>query len=210
MSASADRFAVIDENFAANLRERREAHGLSQDELAQRMTDRGFGFSQATIWKIEQGKRPVKLSEVVALADAIGMLGWTTLALQPHASRHHGQLQDSHRRAGDAYNAVKAAAHDYLRAQIEVAVSVHEARAAGISVRELWTAWLDMPAERAAIEARVEFEQEDVARDQLEAAVEQVLQALRAGGFEAIIDPDSIEGPEATPITEGPAPASNA
>jgi hypothetical protein len=35
-------------------------------------TDRGFGFGQATIWKIESGQRPVKASELVALADCLG------------------------------------------------------------------------------------------------------------------------------------------
>ena len=73
-----DRYVDIDQNIAANLRTYREAGNLSQEELAQRMADRGFGFSQATIWKIESGQRPVKASELVALADSLEVMLVTT------------------------------------------------------------------------------------------------------------------------------------
>jgi transcriptional regulator with XRE-family HTH domain len=73
-------FADIDQNIAANLRTHREADGISQDGLAQQMADRGFGFSQATIWKIESGQRPVKASELVALADALEVRAWDLTA----------------------------------------------------------------------------------------------------------------------------------
>ncbi len=72
MAARDDRYTDIDQSIAANLRTYREAGNISQDELAQRMADRGFGFSQATIWKIESGQRPVRASELVALADSLG------------------------------------------------------------------------------------------------------------------------------------------
>ena len=57
-------FPNIDHHVATNVRAFRERNSLSQEELAQRMSERGFGFSQATIWKIESGQRPVKISEV--------------------------------------------------------------------------------------------------------------------------------------------------
>ena len=78
MGARDDRYTDIDQNIAANLRTYREADNISQDELAQRMADRGFGFSQATIWKIESGQRPVRASELVALADSLGIMTATS------------------------------------------------------------------------------------------------------------------------------------
>ena len=81
MAARDDRYTDIDQNIAANLRTYREAGNISQDELAQRMADRGFGFSQATIWKIESGQRPVRASELVALADSLGVMTATTIEL---------------------------------------------------------------------------------------------------------------------------------
>jgi transcriptional regulator with XRE-family HTH domain len=186
-------FSRVDRNVATNLREWREAQGLSQGELAQRMSERGFGFSQATIWKIEQGKRPVKVSEAVALAEAVGLRSWNSLTADPATTRHDARVQAAHFRAGQAYQALKAAAAAYLQAQYEVAVTAHEARESGVNVAELWTNWLGVPGERAVIESRIEDAQEDAVRDQLGAAVEQVMQALRDRGFEAIIDLDEVK-----------------
>jgi transcriptional regulator with XRE-family HTH domain len=63
----------VDCTVAANVRHHRVARGLSQASVARAMAERGFGFSPATVWKIEAGQRPVKLAEVVALADALGL-----------------------------------------------------------------------------------------------------------------------------------------
>lgn len=191
-SGPAGEFADVDANVAANLRLWREAQRLSQDELAQRMTEHGFGFSQATIWKIEQGKRPVKLAEAVALADALGLQMWNDLTADPTGVAHAAQMQTAHYRAGKAYHALKAAASAYLQAQIEVAGCAYELRAAGAKVADLWISYLDLPAERAVIEARIEHERQDQIGIQLSDAVEQVMQALRDGGIDPVIDIDAI------------------
>ena len=57
-----------DEYFASNLRRTREAMGLTQSDMAERMRDRGFPFHQATIYKIEKGDRKVSIGEAMAIA----------------------------------------------------------------------------------------------------------------------------------------------
>jgi transcriptional regulator with XRE-family HTH domain len=193
MSESPKPFASIDKNFAANLREYRESRGMSQEELAQRMTERGFGFSQATIWKIEQGKRPVKISEAAALADAIDLLSWSELTLTPEASRHHARLQRANREAYDTYVQTKAAAAAYIDAQMELAVAARHAHDAGLDVSTFWISWLETPPERAVIEARIEGDQHDDVHGRIDEAVDQVLQVLRDWGFEAILHPEDVE-----------------
>ena len=49
----------------------RELHGWSQTELAERMQDRGHRWHQATVYKVEDGRRPTRLAEAVALADVL-------------------------------------------------------------------------------------------------------------------------------------------
>lgn len=44
---------------------------MSQQDLAHRMRAQGFKWSQATVWATEKGERPVRLSEVVALAEIL-------------------------------------------------------------------------------------------------------------------------------------------
>lgn len=189
----ADGYAEIDQNFATNVRERREEAQLSQEALAQRMIDRGFGFSQATIWKIEQGKRPVKISEAAALADALGLFGLSSLAVAPSTARHQARLNRSNRRAFNAYEEVKRAATAYLEAQVAVAFDAFEAREAGLAIDERWTSWLTIPAEQAAIEARIAYDQEDTLRERFDDTVSAIMTSLRAKGFDPVIDLDTIE-----------------
>lgn len=181
----------IDRNVAANLRQFRERGGVSQDELAQRMSERGFGFTQATIWKIERGQRPVKISEAVALGESLGMISWTHLTEEPALTRHLADLQDANRRAHEAYNETKAAAARYLEAQVNVVLAVREAQDVGLDT-ERWNGWVNIPAERAVIEARVEWNREDEILDQREKKVEAVLATLRQQGY-PLVQPEDVE-----------------
>ena len=197
--------AEVEQNFATNVREYREQLGQSQVDLAQRMVERGSGFTQATVWKIEQGKRAVRIAEAVALMDALGLPSWMNLTRSPHAFRRDAQLQAAHRYAGVAYAAIKDATAEFLRAQAEVAVAAHEAREAGVAVNELWTFWLGQLAERAVIEARIEYGRADAIQQDLHDTVDTIMTALRAGGYEPVINLDDIEttGPETTSAARG-------
>jgi transcriptional regulator with XRE-family HTH domain len=193
MTARDDRYQDIDQNIAANLRTYREAGNISQDELAQRMADRGFGFSQATIWKIERGQRPVRASELVALADSLEVMTATSLTHKPDAARHQVQLDQTNRKAHHAYQALKKAAADYLDTQVELVVAAREAQDAGLTVTELHTSWLDTPPEEAVIEARVEADQEAIRSEQVNDAVNKILDALRSNGYEPTLRIEDVE-----------------
>ncbi|KQV20923.1 MULTISPECIES: helix-turn-helix domain-containing protein [unclassified Kitasatospora] len=56
---------------AHNLKILRTAAQLSQQDVAERMTRLGFKFHQTQIAKIENGSRPVRFDEVVALAKTL-------------------------------------------------------------------------------------------------------------------------------------------
>lgn len=63
----------LNRRFGPAVRARRVALGLSQDELAERVSVRGLFLSQAGIGKLERGERKVTLGEAFALADALGI-----------------------------------------------------------------------------------------------------------------------------------------
>ena len=193
MAAREDRLTNIDQNIAANLRLHREAGNVSQEELAQRMSDRGFGFTQATVWKVESGQRPVRASELVALADSLQVISAMSLTSEPGAARHHVQLQQANRNAYDAYGALKESAAAYLQTQIELAFAAREAHDEGLAVSEIHTSWLSIPAEQAAIEARIEADQEEAQARQVDDAVGKVLDALRTVGYEPAVRIEDIE-----------------
>jgi transcriptional regulator with XRE-family HTH domain len=209
MAAREDRLTSIDQNIAANLRLHREAGNVSQEELAQRMSDRGFGFTQATIWKIESGQRPVRASELVALADSLQVMSALSLTSEPGAARHHVRLQQANRNAYDAYGALKEAAAAYLQTQIELAFAAREAHDGGLAVTEMHTSWLGIPAEQAAIEARIEADQEEAQARQVDDAVGKVLDALRTVGYEPALRIEDIqyEGGGPLPVSTPAQPA---
>jgi transcriptional regulator with XRE-family HTH domain len=178
-----DRYKDIDANIAANVRAYREAAGISQEELAQRMADRGFPFTQATVWKVENGQRPVRASELTALADVFGRLLLTDLTGHPGATVHTIRLERASRRASDAYYTLKQAAADYLESQVQLVYAARMAHDAGMGI-QLYTSWLTSPPEEAVLEARVEAAHEATRTEQLNDEVEKILDALRANGYQ--------------------------
>jgi transcriptional regulator with XRE-family HTH domain len=203
MAARDDRFTDIDQNIAASVRAYREAARVSQEELAQRMSDRGFGFSQATVWKIERGQRPVKASELLALADSLGALSPLDLTSEPGVAGHAAQLQQAHRNAYEAHEVLKKAAAAYIEAQFDLVYAARAAHDDGLTVTDLHTSWLRVSPEEAVIQARVEIYQEDAQAEHVSDEVGKVLGALRGAGYEPIlrIEDLKIEGREATTPT---------
>jgi transcriptional regulator with XRE-family HTH domain len=194
MAGNADRFTRIDQNIAANVRIYREAGNLSQEELAQRMTERGFGFSQATIWKIERGQRPVKASELAALAESLGGLRLPPMSLtvEPGTAKHRARMQQANQFARGAYDALKAAAAAYIGAQLELVFAAREAHDDGLTVTELDTSWLSTPPEEAVIQARIETDQEEAQAEQVSDQLDKVLAALRTAGYEPVLRIEDI------------------
>jgi transcriptional regulator with XRE-family HTH domain len=58
--------AITDEQIGANVAILRK--GKSQKDIAAAMKERGYKWSQATVWSIEKGERPLRLTEALDLA----------------------------------------------------------------------------------------------------------------------------------------------
>lgn len=63
--------ATSDLVFGSRLKPVRENNKWTQEQLALEMRDRGFDFTQATIYKIETGKRKVTIAEALALSELL-------------------------------------------------------------------------------------------------------------------------------------------
>lgn len=60
--------ATADERIGGNLRGFREGAGMSQDELARRMTEAGHPWQQSTVARAEAGTQPLRGRELETLA----------------------------------------------------------------------------------------------------------------------------------------------
>lgn len=54
-----------------NLKRYRDNSGLTQTELAERLSELGFAFQQPTILKVEHGKRGLRMDEALAVAEIL-------------------------------------------------------------------------------------------------------------------------------------------
>ena len=61
------------ETLGANVRYLREHASISQAELARRMAERGWSWHQATVYRVETGKQPVRFDEALDLSDLLGV-----------------------------------------------------------------------------------------------------------------------------------------
>lgn len=55
------------------VRERRNALTLTQEQLRQRLLQHGIDLSKTAMSRLEQGERPIRLNEVTALAQVLGI-----------------------------------------------------------------------------------------------------------------------------------------
>jgi len=63
---------TADKRIASNMRLLREQRDMSQSALAEAMSERGVQWHQQTVYKIENGTRPLRASELVCLAAILG------------------------------------------------------------------------------------------------------------------------------------------
>lgn len=73
MKGDGDANAWVDALIGANIQRYRTASGLSQAELAERLSERGEQVHQQTVQKIEKGTRPLRFSEGLRIAEILGV-----------------------------------------------------------------------------------------------------------------------------------------
>jgi transcriptional regulator with XRE-family HTH domain len=80
--------------FGRQARDRRKALGVSQEAIAQQLRAEGMPLTQTQISRIEEGKRPVRLDEAVALSRALGLDPADTLSAASGASARSADLAE--------------------------------------------------------------------------------------------------------------------
>jgi chromosome segregation ATPase len=70
----------------------------SQHSLAEAMRELGWPWSQATVWSVEKGERPLKLREAVVLASILGTTVETLVGADPDLVLISNKLTQVHQR----------------------------------------------------------------------------------------------------------------
>ncbi len=66
-------FEAFETVIGAKIKQLREERHWSQSQLAERLGELGFDLHQTTIAKMESGRRPLRVSEAVAVAQVFGL-----------------------------------------------------------------------------------------------------------------------------------------
>jgi transcriptional regulator with XRE-family HTH domain len=109
----------IDERIGQNLAITRG--DMSQKDLADRMRARGFKWSQATVWAIERGERPLRLAEAEEVAHLLSRPLEVLLAQDGEATVHAAT-----RAVNEKYDAIFKAFEAYDDARGELAMSLDQ------------------------------------------------------------------------------------
>ncbi len=102
---------------------------MTQQAVAAEMKRRGWKWSQATVWSIEAGERPLRLAEAEELADILKVAYSRFLATETEA-----HLWSMARRCSDANQEVIEAVRKFLTAREYLGASLDLARQASESV----------------------------------------------------------------------------
>jgi transcriptional regulator with XRE-family HTH domain len=113
---------ISDEQIGRNLAKFREERGKSQKDLADAMKSAGWKWSQATVWAVEKGDRPLRLAEA---EDVASILEMPSIYLTYADKASTAELSASRMHA--AYKALKEAFDRYEDAQMLLAITADEA-----------------------------------------------------------------------------------
>jgi CRISPR/Cas system-associated exonuclease Cas4 (RecB family) len=133
----------------------------TQQAVADEMRMRGWRWSQATVWSVEKGERPLRLAEAEDLAEVLGTVSVHSFLTEPVGAH----IQQGVRRVTNAYRAIVESIWECLDAQDALRVRLtrahedgHELSDVELVQRDLWARASDVP-EKAVAEARSEYEQ---------------------------------------------------
>jgi len=116
----------------------------TQQDIADAMRSLGYKWSQATVWAVEKGERPMRLTEAI---DVAGILGVDVSDMV--STRAEGMFRVALRKMMDAYENLGKVVSDYEDAQLLLAMT---ADAASISENQAVETrdWLNLTAARVA------------------------------------------------------------
>ena len=118
MDGYSPRVSETDQRIGQNLARLRGS--LSQKDLADLMRERGWKWSQATVWSVERGDRPLRLAEAEDLARILRQATGSVFA----RGEWEGRFEDAWTVANSTHNVLEVAVEQYTDAQMELASAV--------------------------------------------------------------------------------------
>lgn len=108
----------MDTYFAQNMTRLREAAGLSQAEMVQKLREKGWkNVHPTTISRIEKGERPVRLSEAARIAQVLGQ-DLQLMMITPNRAGAEEEVDKAVERVVKRYNQIVEGAYWLLLSRV--------------------------------------------------------------------------------------------
>jgi transcriptional regulator with XRE-family HTH domain len=183
----------VNKAIGANVAALRSERGWSQGELAEHWGNAlGHRIDPTTVTRLERGRRPTPVHELIALAGTLGARWWPDLVLEPRVLRAAEEIKACDAMATEAYGQIRDATVEYLKAQYLLAHAIARGEDVGVLDAEAHRITLTWPPEEAVLRGRILWQRRDDAADQGEAdykRIDEVIAILRDKGLVEDLDP---------------------
>ncbi len=140
--------ATSDDQIGRNVAECRDRIGMSQKDVAERMRELGWKWSQATVWSVEKGERPLRLAEADDLARRVFSISAGEFTQADGFTRTQSAMQTVYL----AHGALKDAIATFMLGQWNLAEIADDADIFETNFRDRVEDWLTMSIEDVARE----------------------------------------------------------
>ena len=127
---------------------------MSQKDLAEKMRSMGWKWSQATVWSVEKGERPLRLAEAASLSEILKLMHATVL-LSTDSSTF---LTIARNKVIASQKALELAIRDHYLARFELALLADRERTSiGSNLLEIIEDWLSVTPASLADSVKAEM-----------------------------------------------------
>jgi transcriptional regulator with XRE-family HTH domain len=185
----------INKSIGANVAALRTEAGWSQAELAERWGNAlGHRVDPTTVTRLERGRRPTTVHELVQLARLFDVRHWYDLVQEPTVRAAAADLDRANTRVFGSYNRIRDATYEYLDALTDLTLSIRLAQDRGAYVDPAsFQHWLTRGPLYPMLEGQLKWKrhwQQDELYNADQARVREVTAVLRDKGLIEDFDPE--------------------
>jgi transcriptional regulator with XRE-family HTH domain len=183
----------VNKAIGANVAALRAERGWSQAELAEHWGNAlGHRIDPTTVTRLERGRRPTPVHELIQLAGILGARNWAQLVQEPKVLRAAAAIKNWQDAMSRAKQQIREGTRDYLEAQYWLARDIARAEEVGVFDAAAHRIELTFPPEEGLLLGRIDWQRRDQASYESDAdykRIDEIVAILRDKGLVEGLDP---------------------
>jgi transcriptional regulator with XRE-family HTH domain len=186
----------VNKAIGANVAALRAERGWSQAELAEHWGNAlGHRIDPTTVTRLERGRRPTPVHELIQLAGILGARNWAALVQEPKVLRAASGIETCNDMVTEAYDQIRDATVEYLKAQYLLERAIARGEEVGVFDAAAHRIRLTFPPEEAVLMGRIRWQRRDQASKEgdadykrIDEVIPELLAVLRDKGLVEDLD----------------------